>query len=37
MLAGKSGLGAISGMAPGISHTVGSSWMRALPVVYRCC
>ena len=33
MLATKSGLGAISGIAPGISHTPGSSWMRALPVV----
>ena len=33
MLAGESGLGAISGIAPGISQTLGSSWMRALPVV----
>jgi hypothetical protein len=29
----KSPSGAISGMAPGISQTSGSSWIRALPVV----
>jgi hypothetical protein len=33
MLATKSGDGATSGIAPGISQTAGSSWMRALPVV----
>lgn len=37
MFAGKSGDGAISGIAPGISHTDGSSWMRALPSVYNRC
>src|SRR5215218_4912093 len=37
ILAPKSGLGAISGMAPGISHTVGSSWLRALPRMYWPC
>ena len=29
----KSGDGEISGIAPGISHTVGSTWTFALPVV----
>ena len=33
MLGVKSPSGAISGIDPGISHTWGSSWMRALPVV----
>ena len=34
MFAGsKSGEGTISGIAPGSSHTVGSSCTRALPVV----
>src|SRR3954467_7344592 len=39
MLAPKSGDGEISGIAPGSSQTVGSSWPRALPVVYgrMCC
>jgi hypothetical protein len=37
MFASKSGDGAISGMPPGSSHTDGSSWMRALPVVYTPC
>ena len=32
-VAPKSGDGAISGIAPGSSHTFGSSWTRALPVV----
>src|SRR5689334_18886797 len=36
MLAPKSGDGEISGMSPGISHTLGSSWTCALSVVYRC-
>ena len=31
MLAPKSPPGTISGMAPGISHSSGSSWLRALP------
>ena len=33
MLLPKSGDGAISGIAPGSSHTFGSSCTRALPVV----
>ena len=31
MLAPKSPPGTISGIAPGISHSVGSSWLCALP------
>ena len=33
MFVPKSGDGTISGIAPGISHTLGSSWLRALAVV----